>query len=194
MGALLAAGVAGLLYLGVVSRGLTGPVRLLKVVPALALAAGLARPHPALALAFACYALGDYFLLDKGRRFLPGLGAFLVGHLVFVVAVAAAPSPMLLLPGLAVAAGMCGALWRGLHGRLRVAVPVYALALVALLVAAEALGPLAVAGAAVFLVSDALLALQRFRGWKLGGDPAVMITYYAALGLLAAPALRPAGP
>lgn len=190
---LVVAALAAVIYLGVVVRRAEGPIRLVKVVPAGSLAVAIFPHSVGLGAAFLFYALGDLLLLDKGKLFLAGLGAFLVGHLWFVGATLAAVSPLLLGFGAGVALTMCVALWPGLHGPLKVAVPIYAMALVGLLVAATALGPVATAGALVFLLSDAILALQRFRRISVGGDLAVMVTYYAALGLLALPTLVPPG-
>lgn len=189
---LAVAALAALVYLGVVLRGGAGPIRLVKAVPAASLAVALLPQSAGLGAAFFGYALGDLLLLDKERWFLAGLGAFLAGHLVFVGATLGAVSPLLFGFGAGVALTMCVALWPGLHGPLKIAVPTYATALVGLLVAAAALGPMGIAGALAFLLSDAILALQRFRRLSLGGDLAVMVTYYAALLLLAAPRLLPA--
>lgn len=66
------AALGGLVYLRVQAAGLRGPIRLLKLAPALLLSVTLA-DRPLLAVGFLGYALGDLFLLDKGRWFLAGL-------------------------------------------------------------------------------------------------------------------------
>lgn len=190
MGAPLAAvalaSAVGAVYVGLLATGRrVGP---LKPMPALILAA--TAPTWTLSAAFACCALGDALLLDKQRWLLHGLGAFLVGHLAFGVGLAAGPPPVGLV--LAVAAGVVVALIalrRGLRGRLAVAVPVYAVVLGVMVVAASTRGAVGLAGGLLFLVSDAWL------GWTLFGghgrprrridDVAVMATYVAALVVLA---------
>lgn len=175
---------SGAVYVGMVARGVKGWPRALKVVPALALAVGA--PTPLLAAAFVLSAAGDALLLDKAY-FLGGLGAFLVAHVLFVVAFLgmAPPSwPVLGLVGLA-ASGVLVKLWPKLRGTLRVAVPVYIAALATMAAAAAGLGPLGLAGGLVFVVSDSVLAYRQFGPGFKGADVAVMVTYYAALALLA---------
>lgn len=184
---------AALAYLGIVAADVRGPVRLVKVVPALALAWATRHLPPAFPAAFVLSAAGDAFLLDKDRFLLPGLGAFLLAHLAFVagflaVATPGAASAAVLGLGLGVAGVVLTRVWPRLHGVLRVAVPVYALVLVGMAATATALGPAGLAGGLLFLVSDALLAMNRFARPLPGRDLSVLVTYYAALLLLAAAA------
>jgi len=174
--------LCALAYIVVAARGIAGPVRWIKLGPALLAAVGAA-DRPLLAAGFVAWAVGDAFLLDKGRWFLAGLGAFLVGHVLVIVDLVGRlpPSPLGGGVGLVLAAGMLVALAPGLRGVLRAAVPVYALALAALLAATSALGPLGLVGGASFLLSDALIGWQRFRSPIPHGDTWVLTTYYLAV-------------
>ena len=171
-----------LVYLGFVAAG---QKNLLKVGPALLLAFAVLPAGFTATAAFVACAAGDAFLLSKDRYFLHGLAAFLLGHLLFVVdfALRAQSQPPLPLAALMVlAAG--GVLWRilpSLSGVLRIAVPVYAFALGAMVVWAGAVSSLAMAGAVIFVVSDSVLALNRFARPLQGAEMIVMTTYYAAL-------------
>lgn len=181
----IAAFVAAIGYFGVLLRGRT---HALKVLPALLLAVD-AWGQPAFVAAFALCALGDALLLDKARFFLFGLVAFLLGHVAFMVGFwpHTGPVPAWAWPVFGgVAVGMLVALLPRVRGVLRVAVPVYASALVGLAVTGVATSPVAAVGASVFLVSDALLAWNRFRSPVPRADLWVMSTYYAALLSLAA--------
>lgn len=185
---------ASLAYLVIVTRGLTGPVRGVKVLPALLLAGVLAPFSPVAATGMVCSAAGDAFLLDKPRFLLHGLAAFLVGHVLFVPAFLGAsgewPSPYIV--GLLVALAVSVTLVvRPRSGVMRVAVPVYAVTLCAMAAAASTLGPLGLLGGVCFLASDTLLAVNQFKRPIPGRDLLVMSTYYGALltltaGLLAA--------
>lgn len=181
------AALCALLYLRVQAAGLGGPVRLVKLGPALLLAATLP-DRPLLAVGFVFYAGGDLALLEKGRWFLVGLGSFLIGHLCVIAGLLAGapPDPVGLGAGLILAGVMTTLLWPGLRGPLRAAVPVYAAALAGLLAAAVARSPLCGLGAGIFLLSDALLAWNRFRTPFRGAETAVLVTYYTAIGLIAA--------
>lgn len=76
-------------------------------------------------------------------------------------------------------------------GTLGPAVVVYGLVLGAAALAATALGPLGIAGGALFMVSDSLLAAQEFLGWRLPHQGlAIMATYLAAQALLAGAVAR----
>lgn len=174
-------------YLRVQAAGMTGPIRLIKLAPALLLAAGLS-DRPLLLVGFVFYALGDLLLLDKARWFLAGLAAFLVGHGLVISGLLASGTPTGLALGLTAPLGiaMVVLLWPALRGPLRVAVPIYAATLMMLVWAATARSPLATVGAVVFLASDALLAWEHFRRPIPGGHTGVLVTYYAAIGLIAA--------
>lgn len=182
--------LGGLAYVGVMSAGRQGPVRLVKVVPALALAVPLGLLHPLLGLGYVAWAGGDYFLLDKEKGFVRGLASFLVGHLLVsggaLLRLPAEAGRWELVAGLVLAGvGMVALLWRGLRGPLRGAVPLYtaALVLMAAIVGQRDLG--ALAGGLSFVFSDAVLGWQKFRGRLPGGDHVVILSYYLGIGLIA---------
>lgn len=132
-----------------------------------------------LALALTLCAVGDAFLAGDPKRWLPfGLAAFLVGHLVYVVAFwreRAAPGPafFVLAPAAALmAAVMLRRLWASL-GALRPAVLAYVAAILAMVVSASALPETrwpVTAGAVAFMASDAILSFQLFKGVRLAGS------------------------
>lgn len=140
--------------------------------------------------------VGDVFLMLPDR-FLPGLVSFLLAHLCYIAVfrrgVPWFPNRWVLAGTLAVAAAMMLVLWPRLQPVLQIWVGAYAVAIA--LMAAQAIGralvlrdraALGVAvGAAFFVVSDALLAIDRFAApiplaplWVLG-------TYYVAQLLIA---------
>ncbi len=141
--------------------------------------------------ALLCCLAGDVLLLPKVDRFVAGLSAFLAAHLLFFAAAAArglvAPAPAL---GVAAAIALCLPLVgrRILAGarqrdpRLALPVLVYILVVAALPVVAAATGrALALAGALSFVVSDALLGVDRFVRPLGAASAAVMVSYHLAL-------------
>ncbi len=151
-------------------------------------------------------AVGDVALLGaSSRAFLVGLGAFLLGHLAYVVAMASAlplaawpasAGPLALLP-LGAAGGALVWLWPHL-GKMRVPVIGYVGVIAAMVVGAVAIArsPALPAdrnellvGALLFFVSDLAVArdkfVQRSRTNKAWGLP----TYYAGQLLIAAAAI-----
>jgi uncharacterized membrane protein YhhN len=156
------------------------------------LAVGRDRPtQTALALSGA----GDVALLGQGpAAFSAGLGSFLGAHLAWVGALRRRPGggrvvrrPALALPYGAAWLALNAVLWQR-TGRDRWPVVVYSAVLTAMAVTAlDADDPRAGLGGALFLTSDALLALERFAGVHLPAhEGLVMATYTAAQGLLAA--------
>lgn len=134
---------------------------------------------------------GDVFLMLSGNRFVPGLASFAVAQVMFTVgfavgetsgvrwlvaAVIAVPVASLL------AHRFVGAIRRSGHPELVVPVSVYVVVITTMAVAAVASGSwVAVAGAVVFMLSDALIAETRFvkaRPWQPVG---IMVTYHLAL-------------
>lgn len=137
--------------------------------------------------------LGDLGLMGGGDGwFLAGLGMFLLAQLAYATAFwphrreAVLTRPPLLLPYLVALIGLLGVLWPGLED-LRVPVTVYAVVIVTMAVLATGLGPTVAVGAALFVVSDALIALGSLTG--LLRLPAhgfwVMATYLAAQAAIA---------
>ena len=135
---------------------------------------------------------GDVFLMLPDL-FIPGLASFLLAHLAYIVLLrqdapwfAHRPS---LAATLALGVAMYAVLWQGgLPAALRL--PVAAYVLVIALMAAQALGRArhlggqpawtVAIGACFFMVSDSLLAINRFVQPFDGAQAAVLSTYYAA--------------
>jgi uncharacterized membrane protein YhhN len=147
-------------------------------------------------LALALSWVGDVLLLSsRDPLFLPGIGSFLLAHVVFALAFAQQPMSGHGLTAGLVFMGVFGAavlawLWRHLAGFFRVAVSAYVVAIVAMCSVAIAVsvasgsGSLA-AGAVAFAISDVSVARDRFvtpgfvnRAWGLP-------LYYAAQLVLA---------
>ncbi len=144
----------------------------------------------------ACLA-GDVLLMLPGDRFLPGLGAFLAGHLAYLAAftrhapVASVPVPFLGIGLMATA--ILSLLWSDLTRRLRVPVVAYVVVLGSM--AAQALGqgaaiggPAAWAGGIgglLFFFSDAALAYDRFRRKFRAARLVVLGSYWSAQTLIA---------
>lgn len=145
---------------------------------------------------------GDVFLMLDGL-FIPGLVAFLLAHLAYIVLFRQGtrwwPVRPVLAACLAYAALMVAVLWMGgLPPGLRGPVAVYAL--VISLMAAQAIGRawlqrdrasvMVAAGAVAFVLSDTLLALNRFISPLPASAVWVLGTYYAAQCLIIGGTLR----
>ena len=135
--------------------------------------------RPWLVLALAMSLAGDMLLLPPGR-FLGGLIAFLLAHLAYLVAFAQLPgSAPWLATGVAASIAVGATVGRVLvraafRVRLGVPVAVYLVAICAMAIAATRTGiPAAIAGAWLFVASDAMLGWGRFRATAtLAGDDA----------------------
>jgi len=136
---------------------------------------------------------GDVALLGSGPvAFTAGLGAFLAGHAAWVAALrpqsagVLARRPVAALPYVVAWAGLNGYLWSR-TGKDRLPVLVYSTALLTTALAALDTGePDVATGGALFLVSDALLALERFGDVHLPAhEGLVMASYTSAQALLA---------
>jgi sterol desaturase/sphingolipid hydroxylase (fatty acid hydroxylase superfamily)/uncharacterized membrane protein YhhN len=145
---------------------------------------------------------GDVFLMFEGF-FIPGLVAFLLAHLAYIARLRAdapwLPSRRAWLVVAAVGLAVYALLWvGGLPPALRLPVAVYVGAIG--LMAAQAFGRagvlrdtparLVAAGAACFMVSDTLLAINRFVVPLPASALWVLGSYYAAQGLLVMGLLR----
>jgi uncharacterized membrane protein YhhN len=153
--------------------------------------------------ALVCCLVGDVALMLPGDVFIPGLAAFLAGHVLFVVGLLQPPAPPGMPPfafsttGLAVAAGLVVAIeaypGRALLTTLAgggqrsliapVCVYMVAIATVVVLATNVASRPAAI-GASLFLVSDTVLALDRFVWPRPWGTLVVHVTYHVAQVLL----------
>jgi len=140
--------------------------------------------------------VGDVMLMLPGDRFVPGLAAFLLAHLAYLVGfasgVALGTAPVLLLPLLATGIALLLLLWPSL-GNYRGPVLLYTAAIVLMVWQAWARSRalpgrgamLAAAGAALFMLSDSILAMDRFRRPWPGAQVAIMTSYVAAQAMIA---------
>jgi uncharacterized membrane protein YhhN len=144
------------------------------------------------ALALGC--AGDVALLGTSQAaFTAGLGCFLLGHVTWIRALRQRPStallrrrPLLAAPYVAAWLGLNAVLWSR-TGRDRVPVLAYSMALTSMALTALDTGDVrTAAGGTAFLISDTLLALERFADITLPGhEGLVMATYTSAQALLA---------
>ncbi|HEV2913642.1 MAG TPA: lysoplasmalogenase [Pyrinomonadaceae bacterium] len=150
----------------------------------------------AVTLGLLCSLAGDIFLMLPRERFIAGLTSFLLAHLCYIAAftfeTGRALSPLYALPFIIYGVIMLGALLPGL-GRLKVPVIVYML--VIMLMAWQSLNrwmatgqrgsALALLGALLFVVSDSVLALNRFKRPFASAQLYIMSTYFTAQWLIA---------
>lgn len=141
--------------------------------------------------------VGDIFLMRPREHFVAGLASFLVVHLFYIfafsVGVPFGTAPLLWLPFIAAGGAVVAAVWRGLAPALRGAVIAYVVVIAAM--AGQAAGrwhtlggdaALAAAlGAALFLVSDSVLAINRFRAKFHAARALTLGTYWTAQVLIA---------
>jgi uncharacterized membrane protein YhhN len=157
----------------------------------------VSRGYQALVCAGLLFSLaGDVFLMLPRDRFVAGLASFLVAHLFYVAAFAPRPpalaAPLVLAALVAYGGVLLRALWPRL-GDLRAPVAVYATALLVMAwQAAERWAAvdttsalLAMLGAGLFVISDSVLAWERFRRRHAYGQAVVLGTYFAAQWLIA---------
>ncbi|MEP9383095.1 lysoplasmalogenase [Nocardioides sp. KR10-350] len=149
--------------------------------------------------------LGDIALLgDSEPRFLSGVAAFLVGHVGYVVcfALLGLPSPawawvviVVLVAMLVVTRRVVPTAYRLAGARIAVPIALYSLVIGIMLVLAWLTGlPLVAAGATIFVVSDAMIALTLAEtefGRPHGAvQLAIMVTYHVGQALVAAGVLH----
>ena len=136
---------------------------------------------------------GDVLLMVPPDLFVPGLAAFLLAHVAYVVGLAlAGVTPAAVLVGVAVVGVAFVAvgvpLLRGARRAEPALVPpvlAYMVVISAMLATAAGTGQaLAVAGACLFYLSDALIGWGRFVTAHDRGRLAVMVTYHAGQTLL----------
>ena len=172
-------------------------------------AAWLAAPTPTpryrgwLLAGLAWSALGDVLLMLPRDLFAAGLGAFFVAHLCYIRAFVSAPPGRIrdlrpLAALLPVALGVAAVIWPGVPRPLQV--PVLCYLAVIVIMAWQAIGRAiagpgtdtksAAAGAALFVVSDGALAINRFATPFDWAPVVVLGTYFAAQWLLARSAGR----
>ncbi|MDP2015333.1 lysoplasmalogenase, partial [Hydrogenophaga sp.] len=166
-------------------------------------AGGLQRARGLLLGALAFSLAGDAFLMFPGY-FIPGLVSFLMAHLIYIAlfrqGVPWFSSRRALAATLGAGVAMYTFLWQGgLPTALRA--PVAAYVLVIALMAAQAIGRATVlrsaaavgvaVGAAFFMLSDTLLAINRFVSPLPMSQVWVLSTYYAAQILIVRNIVRP---
>lgn len=139
---------------------------------------------------------GDVFLMLPGDRFVPGLASFLVAHLCYIAAFASSAgarvTPRLLIPYALYDLAFMVLVWPHL-GPLRMPVAAYGVVLAGMgwqaaerwtaLRTRPALG--AAAGGALFVLSDSMLAINRFVAPFRASRLIIMTTYIAAQWLIA---------
>lgn len=175
----------------------TAAIGLLVPLPLLALGQGPALPLVLLAAAFLFSSAGDLFLALKGdaRNFPRGLAAFLVSHLFYIavmIPLASAPDTLALkAASLAVGLGAI-ALYFTLApslGKLKLPVGAYLVAILVMALSALAIpegAPFLGLGAVLFVISDSVIAIDKFRGGVPFRGPIVWVTYYVGQALMAA--------
>ncbi len=167
-------------------------------VAARAHSTGAANRLDALLLAALVFSLtGDVFLMLPGNYFIPGLASFLVAHVFYIALFRQGqgwfPSRRALVGVLAVGALMYSIVWGGLNDPvLRIAVAAYVS--VISLMAAQAIGRAATTGdaasrwvavgACVFMVSDSLIAINKFVTPVALSPLWILATYYCAQMLI----------
>ncbi len=150
--------------------------------------------------------VGDVALLWPQRGFVPGLVAFLIAHGLYIVAFTRehrfAAQPAALAAYALVAGAILSVLWSDIPPGLRIPVAAYVFALTAMAAQAAvvALGAHGddvgrarglMVGGALFLVSDTVLAINRFALPLPAAGLWILATYWAAQWLIAS-WLRPA--
>ena len=201
---LLLALVTGILHIQAEYAGAQRRVYIFKplttsliIVFALLIIPPVSGTYKALILAGLCFSLaGDVFLMLPDDRFVAGLVSFLIAHLLYIAAFVSLGGFQLdgfaFLIYIAYGTVMLSRLWPGL-GSLRLPVLLYmAVILVmgwqalALWRTAPSVGALSVAiGAALFVLSDSVLAYDRFRRPFPAERAVVLSTYYVAQALIA---------
>lgn len=150
----------------------------------------------AISAGLACSLVGDVLLMLPHRRFAAGLASFFVAHLWYVAGLAlgipAGTAAFLLLPLAAAAFPLLWVLWPSL-GRMRWPVLLYVAAILVMVWRAWARGmalasvgaSLAAAGATLFIISDAILAVNQFHRPIRHAQVKIIATYELAQALIA---------
>jgi len=168
-------------YAGAMAWGRFPGVWLVKAL-SIAVLAWLVRRSGVLVAAVLLGATGDA-LLSLGRQwFLHGLVAFLCGHVAYAVGflrlpAGRAPARVALVALAAYGIAFYAWLWPGLAS-MRAPVAVYTAAILAMTMASLRLGGAVTSGALLFLISDSVLAANRFHAPMPLSGPIVWSTYY----------------
>jgi len=134
---------------------------------------------------------GDIALLWPKEGFLPGLVAFLLAHLAYLVAFTRvakfAARPLCFVVYALVASGILWQLWPGVPGGLRIPVIAYVVCPAAMAAQAAVVwrgaaprGGVLALGGALFVASDALLATNKFMTPLPAASLWILTTYWAA--------------
>ena len=145
--------------------------------------------------------VGDVALLWPQQGFLPGLVAFLLAHGCYIVAFAhttrLAVRPLAFVFYAAVAGGVLSQLWPSVPAALRAPVVAYVVALAVMAAQAAVVGIAArgtpeaarardlAIGGALFMASDALLAINKFAAPLPAASLWILATYWSAQWLIA---------
>jgi len=140
--------------------------------------------------------LGDVFLLWPAQGFLPGLVSFLLAHIAYIAAFCVplrfAARPAAFVVYAALAAAILWQLWPGIPGALRGPVLAYVVCLAGMAAqaaawwrasagtAASTLARSAALGGVLFMVSDSLLAFNKFAAPLPLSSLWILATYWAA--------------
>ena len=138
---------------------------------------------------------GDVFLMLPSNRFVAGLVAFLIAHLFYITAFASEINSLVgwpLIP-LAVYGIFIYILLDSFLGKLKIPVLVYVVAILVMawfawerwIQTSQTGTLLAFIGAVLFVISDTILAINRFRGEFKSAEFLKLIAYFAAQLLIA---------
>ena len=140
--------------------------------------------------------VGDVLLMLPTDQFVPGLVSFLIAHLLYIAAFRTRPMVRLSgLLGLGCVAYGCVMLWLLFPYLRDMKLPVSIYLIVILSMVWQALSRwavtrtrpalLAALGATIFVLSDSMIAINRFYGRFRLADPLIMLTYFVAQWLIA---------
>jgi uncharacterized membrane protein YhhN len=145
-------------------------------------------------LALALCLLGDVFLMLPQDLFVPGLGAFLLGHIAYIAGMQVdgvvgsrflVGALIVLVAVVAIGTPIVRAIRAGPEPALVGPVLAYMVVISAMVASAIGVGgPAVVLGALLFYASDALIAWNRFRRPTPHGGVVIMVTYHLAQVLL----------
>ncbi len=144
---------------------------------------------------------GDVALMLPNDRFVEGLASFFVAHVFYILAFSTTGQRSMLAEVLIPVAlggiGVLGFVWTEIEGRLKAPVLAYVTVIVMMtwMAITRAIGTentdlqnlaiLAAIGAVLFMISDAVLAIDRFKFPFRFARPIVLSTYFAAQTLIA---------
>lgn len=144
---------------------------------------------------------GDVALMLPNDKFVEGLASFFIAHVFYILAFSTTGTRSMLAEVLIPVAlggiGVLGFVWTEIEGRLKAPVLAYVTVIVMMtwMAITRAIGTedtdlqnlaiLAAVGAVLFMISDAVLAINRFKLSFRFAEPIVLSTYFAAQTLIA---------